>query len=213
MKNQKTVIISIVFLISIFIIGGYMYKSSVESAYQGLAEKKENPFQRDYSFVYGNKDAKVQLVEFFDPACGTCAQFYPLVKDLMKEHKGQIKVVFRYAPFHKNSIYAVKMLAGANEQGKLVETLEFMFATQNYWIKDHVVQHNTLWNMLINVKGLDLEKLSKFMSSEKADKIVNQELADIEELNIKKTPSYFVNGKPLVNFGWEPLKELIESEL
>ncbi len=45
------------------------------------------------------------------------------------------------------------------------------------------------------------------------DKLVAQELADAKALGATKTPSYFVNGKPLQQFGYEQLKELIYSEL
>ena len=34
----------------------------------------------------GQASAKVHVVEFLDPACETCAAFYPLVKQLMAEH-------------------------------------------------------------------------------------------------------------------------------
>jgi protein-disulfide isomerase len=58
-----------------------------------------------------------------------------------------------------------------------------------------------------------MEKLSEFMNSSKGDEIIKQDLADAEKLGVNKTPGYIVNGKPLQNFGFEPLKELIESEL
>ena len=213
MQNKKVVLISIISLIVLFVGGGYLYKSNETKKYEAMSKEQAKLFQRDYSLVVGNKDAKVQLVEFFDPACETCAQFHPLVKDIMKKNEGQIKLVLRYAPFHKNSFYAVKMLEGAREQGKFMETLEFMFSTQKYWVKHHEVQFNTLWKMLFNVKGLDMEKLAKFMQDKKADAKIQQDLKDAETLGATKTPSYFVNGKPLQIFGLEPLIELINSEL
>jgi hypothetical protein len=32
-------------------------------------------------------------------------------------------------------------------------------------------------------------------------------------LNVQKTPGYFVNGKPLQQFGYRQLAQLIQSEL
>ena len=214
MQNKKVVFVSIVVLIALFFVAGYVYKNNQSKNYENISKKQAFLFQRPYSVVIGNKDAKVQLVEFFDPACGTCAYYHPLVKDIMKTHKGDIKLVLRYAPFHKNSDYAIKMLEGAREQGLFLDTLEFMFATQNYWVKDHIVQPKQLWALLANVEGIDMDKLANFMSNNKtAQERIAQDLEDIKTLNIDKTPTYFVNGKPLQEFGIENLKQLINSQL
>ena len=46
---------------------------------------------RDYSPATGNRDAKVTIVEFFDPACETCKVFHPIVKRMMSRNKGKIR--------------------------------------------------------------------------------------------------------------------------
>lgn len=213
MKNKSLILVSLAVLLAIFVAGGYLYNKSQSEKTIALAKEQSLLFERPYSMVVGNKDAKVQLVEFFDPACQTCAQMHPYVKEILKKYNGDVKLVLRYAPFHKNSNYAVKMLLGAKEQGKFMETLEFMFATQKYWIEHHVVQHNRLWNLLSNVKGLDMEKLAVYMNNPKGDEIINQDLLDAKKLKQTKTPGYIVNGKPLQQFGLENLIELINSEL
>jgi protein-disulfide isomerase len=43
--------------------------------------------------------------------------------------------------------------------------------------------------------------------------IIRQDLADAETLNVRKTPGFFVNGKPLQTFGSQQLADLILSEL
>jgi protein-disulfide isomerase len=178
-----------------------------------MSEKQALLFERVNSFTIGNVNAKVQLVEFFDPACETCAQFHPYVKDIMKQNEGKIKLVLRYAPFHKNSDYAVMMLEGAREQGLFIEALDLMFDTQEYWVVGHEVNPRELWYILANIKNIDMEKMTQFMNSEKAKVIIKQDLEDAKTLGANKTPSYFVNGKPLQEFGLENLKKLIKSEL
>lgn len=211
MQNKKLVLFSVVLLVVAFFVGGYFYKDKKAEEMQKVAKEQSLVLQRPYSLVVGNKEAKVQLVEFFDPACGTCALFHPRVKSLMKKHDGKIKLILRYAPFHQNSNYAVKMLEGARAQGKFMETLDLMFASQNYWVQNHVVNPQLLWRVLPKA-GLDMEKLAEFMNSSKADEIIRQDLADAQTLNADKTPSYFVNGKPLQVFGWDNLVKLVESE-
>src|SRR3989304_4047684 len=44
-------------------------------------------------------------------------------------------------------------------------------------------------------------------------KIIEQDLADAKALNVRKTPEFFVNGKPLPSFGYDQLKALVEAEI
>lgn len=213
MQNKKVVILSIVILISIFFIGGYFYKKNISESVKSVSNKDAKFLQRDYSVVIGPKDAKVTLVEFFDPACGTCAQFHFYVKDILNKYKENIKLVLRYAPFHPNSNYAVKMLEAAKEQNLFMPTLEFMLNTQNQWVDGHTVNPRKLWTLLPNVPGLDMTLMAKAMEKAEFDKIVEQDLSDARALNVRKTPSYFVNGIPLKVFGLDNLIKLIESEL
>lgn len=213
MQNKKVVLISIIVLIGLFFAGGYFYKENKTEKLTKISKEQSAIFQRDYSIVIGPSDAKVQLVEFFDPACGTCAQFHFYVKDILKKNKDDIKLVLRYAPFHQNAVYAVKMLEGARAQNLFMPTLEFMFKTQAQWIDGHVVNPRKLWTLLPNVKGLDMEKLAKSMEDIMIDKIIEQDMKDVETLNIRKTPTYFVNGTKLEKFGLENLIKLIDSKL
>ncbi len=213
MQNKSTILISIVVLVALFFGASYFYNQTQTQKSVTLSKEQALLFERPHSYIVGNKDAKVQLVEFFDPACGTCAYFHPHIKDIVKKYDGDVKLVLRYAPFHKNSHYAVKMLEGAREQGKFMEVLEFMFVTQSMWIDHHEVKPQVLWNTLSKIKGLDMNRLSIYMNTTKADAIIKQDLEDAAALNVTKTPGYIVNGKPLQEFGLDNLIELIESEL
>lgn len=213
MSNQvKVVVFTTVSLIIIFLVGGYTYKNYQSSQLKKMARTDKSLFERDYSYSIGNKDAKVHIVEFFDPACKTCTTFHFFVKDIMKKNEGKIRLTYRYAPRHKDSYYAVKILEAARKQGKFMETLEMMFATQKHWASHHNPNPQILWQFLPSL-GLDIDKLVKDMKNPELDKLIAQELSDAKKLGATKTPTYFVNSKPLQTFGYKPLKELIYSEL
>ena len=209
MQNKIVVVISIVALIALFFVGKNLYMSNESAKVISASENNSSVLKRDYSYTLGEKNAKVQLVEFFDPACETCAQFHPYVKEIMKQNKGNIQLVLRYAPYHKDSDAVVKMLEATKKQDKFMETLELVFATQKYWTKNHTADLNALWAILIKAEILDMDKLIVDMKDPKLDEIVKQELADAKTLNASKTPSYYVNGKPLQVFGLDQLVDLI----
>jgi len=213
MQNKIVVVLSLIALIALFFVGKNLYITNESAKVLAVSENNSSILKRDYSFEIGSKNAKVQLVEFFDPACATCAQFHPYVKEIMKQNKGNIKLVLRYAPFHQGSEDVVKMLEATRNQDKFMETLELVFETQKYWTQNHAVNLNALWAILIKSKILDMDKLIADMKDPKLDKIIKQDLADAKALNASKTPSYYVNGKPLKVFGLDQLIDLINSEL
>ncbi len=43
--------------------------------------------------------------------------------------------------------------------------------------------------------------------------MLRQDLEDIKAVKLDRTPTFFVNGKPLAEFGPEPLAALVKSEV
>jgi len=166
----------------------------------------------NHSQTLGDDNAKVALIEFTDPGCETCSAFHPFVKQLLNAYPGKIKLVVRYAPFHKGADQMVKILEAAKKQGKYWETLEVMYRTQDQWASHHKPQPELIWRFLPQA-GLDLDKLREDMTDPAIAKIIEQDLADAKVLNVTKTPGFFVNGKPLTSFGRQQLQRLVESEI
>jgi protein-disulfide isomerase len=201
-----------VFLVLAFIGGSAYYKGLQVEKYGFMAEENAELFVREHSPTLGSDDAKVYIVEFMDPACETCAAFAPFIKQAMAANPGKIKLVLRYAPFHDGADNFVKILEAARLQGKYWETLDIMFKTQHIWASHHNWQPKKLWEILPKA-GLDIERIRKDMHSPAIAKIIEQDMADVKALNVQKTPGYFVNGKPLQQFGYRQLAQLIQSEL
>jgi len=51
------------------------------------------------------------------------------------------------------------------------------------------------------------------MNDPEIAKRIAQDLADAAALNVRMTPEFFVNGKPLPSFGYNQLRELVEAEI
>ena len=212
MKQKHLVVISAVFLLIAFVAGALYYRSEQTKAATQAYQSNKSTFVRDYSPTRGNPGAKVEIVEFFDPACGTCKEFSPLVKKMMDAHPDKIRLIARYAPFHEGSEGVVKMLAAAHKQGKFWETLEALFAAQSNWTQQHRARPELAWNYIGGI-GLDIVKLRQDMNAPDIDKMIQQDMEDVKKLNVKATPEFFVNGKPLPSFGYDQLKNLVDDAL
>lgn len=195
----------------------FMFASSYYQEQQAeklgfMAQENASTLIRDHSPTLGSDDARVYLVEFMDPACETCAAFSPFVKQMMDANPGRIKLVIRYAPFHEGADDFVKILEAARKQGKYWETLDVMFRSQRHWTSHHRPQLQKIWQFLPEA-GLDIEKIKKDMNDPAIARLIEQDLADTKTLNVRKTPGFFVNGKPLQTFGYRQLQQLVQSEI
>lgn len=212
MKKNIIVIATTILFVVLFIVAASIYNSQKDKALSSSSLANIEYMQRDYSPKIGPLDAKVTIVEFFDPACGTCSVFYPLVKQLMNDHPGKVNLVLRYLPLHSNSDVIVSIFEAARLQGRFWETLELAYKTRDSWIEHHTAIPEKFWLQLGRL-GLDMEKLNVDLRSAEIAKRIKQDLLDAQQLKVSKTPGFFVNGKPLVHFGYEQLKQLVESEV
>ena len=206
------VIATAILFVVLFIVTATIYNNQKDKELSSASLEKIEHIQRDYSPIIGPLDAKVTIVEFFDPACGTCSAFYPFVKQLMKDNPGKVNLVLRYLPLHQNSDVIVSILEAARIQNRFWETLERAYETRDLWIEHHVSRPKKLWQQLGGL-GLDMVKLNKDVQSAEIARRIKLDILDAQQLNVTKTPGFFVNGKPLVHFGYQQLQQLVESEI
>ena len=199
-------------LIAAFFLGASYYKTWRAAALDFMAQEHASTFVRPHSPTLGSDDAKVHIVEFTDPACETCASFSPFIKQTMVAFPSRIKLVIRYAPFHEGADEVVRILEAAKKQERFWETLELLYRRQDTWTRHHRVLLSEVWQLLPEV-GLDVERVKVDMKDPYIGAIIEQDLADAETLGVRKTPGFFVNGKPLEPFGARPLADLIRAEI
>ncbi len=212
MKKNQLVIVGVAGLLIVFAVGGYMYKQQRAEKTQEMAEETESPLSRAHAQTLGPADAKVVIVEFFDPGCETCRMFAQPVKDLMDSYPGKVRLVKRYAPFHQGADKVVQILEAARLQGKYWETLELLFEGQHRWADHHSPNPDMVWQ-LVGSLGLDMEQLRKDVNNSEILAIVQQDIADAKALGVHKTPGFFVNGKTMSSFGLEQLQALVAQEV
>ena len=212
MKKQHIAFLGASGLVLVFMLAIHFYTSQRADEIELMARNSAAPLVRDHSQSLGPADAKVVIVEFLDPACEACRDFAPHIKDLLALHTGKIRLVLRYAPFHQGSDTMVKILEAARKQGQYWETLQLMFDTQPHWASHHHPQPDKIWKFLSSA-GLNIEKIRSDMNDPSILEILRQDIADVQTLGIRKTPSFFVNGKPLASFGLSQLKSLVAEEI
>ena len=188
------------------------YESKDDQFSQGTDAARRAALASEHSPTLGDAGAKVHIVEFLDPACGTCALFYPMVKRWMAEMPGDIRLSIRHVAFHEGADYAVRALEASRNQDKYWQTLEALLAAQNQWVHNHVVQPDKIGPIIANL-GLDMKQLKAEMNSIEALRRIERDKKDSILLKVSATPEYFVNGRPLPSFGQQQLANLVREEL
>ena len=214
MKKPTIVIASAVVVALAFGGGAFYYKAQQAQEISALAGAEESVFVRAASPSMGAESAIVQVVEFFDPACESCRMMYPYVKSLMRANEGKMRLTLRYATFHEGSDYVVKVLEAARMQGQDMywKSLEAILANQATWAEHGRPNPQLVWDYLGGI-GLDIQKAKQDMNDARIADLLKQDAKDLATLKVNKTPSFFINGKPLTEFGPNGLRAQVENEI
>ena len=213
--NKQTIMGGAVVVLGLgFLAASSMYRGQEAERVETIAEEASTVLAPAHAMSVGPEHAPVTIVEFFDPACETCAMFHAPVKEVLAAHPGKVRLVLRYAPFHAGSEDVVKMLEAARRQDRYWEVLEVMFATQPRWASHHHPQPELLWE-LIPAAGvdIDIDRLREDVGDFTIASIVEQDIADAATLGIRKTPGFLVNGRQLPSFGLRQLQALVAEEV
>lgn len=171
-----------------------------------------NALVRAHSPTMGPLDAKVTIVEFFDPACEACRAFYPIVKQTMAEYPKDVRLVLRYAPFHQGSDEAVRILETARLQNVFEPVLEALLARQPEWAAHSGMDLDKAW-AFAEVAGLDLVKAKETRLAPSITAALSQDIEDVKTIGVSGTPTFIVNGKPLQDFGVRQFQQLVRAEV
>jgi len=167
---------------------------------------------RKHSPVLGPANAPVTLVEFLDPACEACAAYAPVVRQIELVYPQEVRVVVRFAAFHPGSDEAIRVLDAARRQGKFEPVLDALFANQEEWASHRAPNVARAWEIAGHA-GLDVAKAKRAAHDKQADSVLRVEAEDIVALKVERTPTFFVNGRPLMNYGPEPLMNVVSEEV
>lgn len=225
MRKEIKILALIAVVVVIATVFGVKYYRESKQGERRETTTADNRLVRPDSPSLGPADAPVTLVEFLDPECESCGAFAPVVKKILKDYDGKVRLVVRYMPFHPNSRLAAAYTEAAGEQGKYWEMQELLFRRQSEWgeIHGHGPQVETaaerrepapvLFERFASELGLDVARVREAVAQNRHAAKVERDMRDGQSLGVAKTPTFFVNGRMLMRFSQQDLRALIEEEL
>lgn len=158
------------------------------------------PVSADDDPSVGPANAPITIVEFSDFQCPYCKLSVPLIKEILAKYPGKfweyhdkVKVVYRDypGPNHPHAPQAAEAAQCAGDQGKFWEYHDRLFDRQ---------APGTGWNFTELAKeiGLNQDAFATCLNTGRYREEVAKDLHDGFKLGVTSTPTFFINGRPLV---------------
>jgi protein-disulfide isomerase len=157
----------------------------------------------------GPANAPVTLVAWSDFECPFCGRAAPTMKALEEEYRGRLRIAFKQQPLpmHPHARLAATAALAANEQGKFWEMHDLLFANQR-------ALDRTALEGYAQQLGLDLKSFRAALDGGKFDARMNAEMAEGSKIGASATPTFFVNGRPVVGaLPIDHFRRIIDEEL
>jgi protein-disulfide isomerase len=159
--------------------------------------------------VKGNVSAKVSLVEFADYECPHCKRLQTVLKQVMDEFRGEVKLYFKHYPLpqHTNARLAAEAAVAAQKQGKFWQFEEKLWANQENLTPAELEK-------FAKEVGLDVAKFRQDMDAPATKARVQKDRVDGGTLGLSSTPTLYINGREFTDpRDADSLREWIKEDL
>lgn len=189
MSARFWAIIGIIVLtfVGILMFGGSDQKNSGGTSGQGT------------SHFRGPTASKVKLVEYGDFQCPVCANYYPVVTQVLSTYQDKISFQFRNLPLsqaHQHAFAAARAAEAADKQGKFWDMYDLLFQNQTAWSQLPNVQAQ--FQQYAKQLGLNTGKFKTDFASSEVNSRINADVSAFKKTGASlATPTFFLNGKKI----------------
>ena len=168
-------------------------------AKKALEKQFENPKEipTEGRVTFGEASAPITIVEYSDFQCPYCARAAQSMRDLKEKYEGKVKVVYKHFPlsFHPFAKPAAEYFEAValvdHAQARKFHDAIFDNFSDYAKLQDEKEITKSL-KSLVKKMGLNAKDIEGNM--EKAKKVVQTDMAEAKKLDVRGTPSFFVNG-------------------
>jgi protein-disulfide isomerase len=154
-------------------------------------------YSSPFSPNIGNKNAKVNVIIFFDFDCPFCYQEYFILKDVIKKYSDKGYFEFRQFPIesaHINARNFANASLCANSQDKFIQMFDYIYL--DFKNRENINTINSdLYKEYAKSVGLNTLDFNECMDKKLYNNIVNKDIIDGLNFGVEGTPTFFINGE------------------
>lgn len=164
--------------------------------------------------VLGDPKAPITIVEYGDFECPVCRNFHDAVRGILPKYP-QVKLIFKDFPLDPIHPWA--------RTGALAGRCAYQQDPKAFWkMYDLIYDNQDLvsaanaydkMNEFAGQAGLNTDAFKACLSSPQATAEVNSSLENGKLLNVRSTPTVFVNGRPLGGADPHALQQYLDYEV
>jgi protein-disulfide isomerase len=169
-----------------------------------IGEHAEQIYRSPSSFVAGDPDGDVTVVEFFDYNCGYCRRALPALVELI-DNDDKVRVVLKELPiFGDDSEDAAKAALAADKQGKYFEMHQKLFSDPGKANKEKALK-------IAEELDMDVAQLETDMEDPEIQKSLDESRALAEKIGVEGTPFYLIGDRSLAGAPDDLYDQLTET--
>jgi len=178
-------------------------QAAIQSDLELVEKNKKAIFEDGFSFVGGNPNGDITLVEFVDYRCGYCKKAHNEVEKLLSTD-GNIRLVIKEFPILGEDSLVLSKFALAV---KIVHGDELYKLVHDILIKMKSPPSEKAFDQIMNNLNLDTDRVENKMASNEVDGMIAYTRTLAERLKISGTPTFVMNDE-LIR-GYVPFDALI----
>lgn len=166
--------------------------------------------------LWGSKDAKVVLIEYFSPTCPHCVYFHNKILPVLKEKyidTNKIAYIFREFISNKQDLDATILAKCSGELDSYTNFMNVLLAQQSKWAFSK--NYREILTNIGMLGGVNAEKFGQCLQDEKMiNSLMENTKLIASEPNFVGTPAFIINGEfHLKSYSVEDLSNAIDKLL
>lgn len=203
MRTKVVTIVSIL-IVTIGLIALIQFNASSDAPTQG---QTADP-------VRGDATAAVTIEEYSDFQCPACKQSYPILKQILQEFPGQVKLVYNDFPLrtiHPNGAAAAEAGQCAFAQDAFWDYHDLLFQRQSAWSPE--LELDAIFTGYAVELGLDEAAFAACLADDSTVASIAEDEAEGKQASVNSTPTIFVNGERMIGPSYDDVRAAVATQL
>jgi protein-disulfide isomerase len=194
--------------------GRYLVRGDVADLTKDLLAETVAKIKTNDSPVLGNPNAPITIVEFADFECPVCRNLHDAIRGLLPNYP-QVKLIFKDFPIDQLHPWA-RTAALAGRCAYQQDPKAFWKMYDLIYDNQDLISAGDVYQKMLDYAsraGLNPDTLKSCLASPAAAEAVKANKANGELVEVRSTPTVFVNGRRLVGADAHTLQQYIDYEI